>query len=180
MAKFTITVNDSAINAQLERLIKGGAALEPIFTDIGEALKIRIDQCFAKQQDWDGQPWAKNELSTMRAFLKERGGFSKKTGQLNAKGKRLTASKKVLQGITGALRLTAGDYNATPASLTIAPVMQYAAIHNFGGDFKAWGKTPLVMPKRQFFPIDQAGNIHPTAKTIITTRLQIHLNSLKT
>ena len=179
MTKFTVTVNDTAVNAQLDRLAKGGAALEPVFADIGEALKIRIDQCFAKQQDWDGQPWAKNELSTIQAWVKERGGFSKKTGKLNAKGQRLTANKKVLQGITGALRLTI-NWSATPASLTLGSPMAYAAIHNFGGDFKAWGKTQLAMPKRQFFPSNQSGQIHPAAQAIITNRLQVHLNKLKT
>ena len=178
MTKFPITVNDQAVKAQLDRLAAGGAALQPVFADIGEALKIRIDQCFAKQQDWDGQPWAKNEVATIAKWVKERGGYSKKTGQLNAKGQRLTSSKKVLQGISGALRLTI-HWQATPTSLQIASPMQYAAIHNFGGDFKAWGKTDLVMPKRQFFPIDKDNNIHPAAQKIITTRLQAHLNHLK-
>ena len=65
MAKFEIKVNATAAQAQLDRLAKAGTALEPVFADIGEALQIRIDQCFAKQVDWDGQPWAKNELSTL-------------------------------------------------------------------------------------------------------------------
>lgn len=177
MAKFEIKVNDTAVNAQLDRLAKGGAALQPVFADIGEALKIRIDQCFAKQQDWDGNPWKANQLSTLAAWVKERGGYSKKTGQLNAKGQRLTASKKVLQGITGALRLTI-NWNATPAALTIGSPMAYAAIQNLGGDFKAWGKTQLTMPQRQFFPINQDGTVHPKAQAIITQRLQQHLNQL--
>ena len=178
MAKFEIKVNDTAVQAQLARLAKGGAALEPVFADIGEALKIRIDQCFAKQVDWDGQPWAKNEISTLQAYIRQRGGYSKKTGALNAKGQKLTANKKVLQGITGALRLTI-YWQATPAGLTIGSPMAYAAIHNFGGPFKAWGKTQLTMPQRQFFPVDPKGQLHPTAQTLITHRLQIHLNKLK-
>lgn len=33
--------------------------------------------------------------------------------------------------------------------------LEYAAIHNYGGNFKAWGKFDATMPKREFMWISQ-------------------------
>ncbi len=178
MTSFTVQVNDKAIQAKLNELSTRTTNLRPALTDIVEALKIQIDRYFATQAGPDGKPWAANQLSTTQAYLKQRGGYSKKTGAINAKGKALIASKKVLQGITGDLRRTI-YWQANQSALTIGSPKVYAAIHHKGGQFKAWGKTTLTMPSRPFMPIDQNNNLYPAAQALILKRLEQHLSQLK-
>jgi phage virion morphogenesis protein len=178
MSSFTVQVNDKAIRAKLAQLATITTNLRPALTDIGEALKIQIDRYFATQTGPDGKPWAANQLSTTQAYLKQRGGYSKKTGNINAKGKALLGSKKVLQGITGDLRRSI-YWQAAQTSLTIGSPKAYAAIHQYGGPFKAWGRTTLTMPSRPFMPIDENDNLYPAAQALILKRLEQHLNQLK-
>jgi phage virion morphogenesis protein len=178
MANFTVQVNDKAIQAKLVQLSAKVTNLRPALTDIGEALKIQIGGYFARQIGPDGKPWTGNQLSTIQSYIKQRGGYSKKTGNLNAKGKALTTSKKVLQGLTGDLRRSI-YWQASQTAITIGSPKTYAAIHHYGGPFKAWGKTSLTMPSRPFMPVDQNGNLYPAAQALILKRLNQHLSQLK-
>jgi phage virion morphogenesis protein len=177
MSSFTTQVNDQAVQAKLKELASLSTNLRPALADIGEALKTQIDRYFATQIGPDGIPWAANQLSTTQAYVKQRGGYSKKTGNINAKGRALLSSKKVLQGITGDLRRSI-YWQATQSALTVGSPQIYAAIHHIGGPFKAWGKTQLTMPSRKFMPIDPAGNLYPAAKALVLSRLEQHLNQL--
>lgn len=178
MANFSIQVNNKAVQAKLAEFGSKAASLRPALTDIGEALKIQIDRYFATQTGPDGQPWEANALSTTQAYVKQRGGYSKKTGNINAKGKALLTSKKVLEGITKDLRRSI-YWQASQTSLTLGSPKPYAAIHHLGGAFKAWGKTALTMPTRPFMPVDQNGTLYPAAQALILKRLEQHLNQLK-
>ena len=134
-----------------------------------------IDGYFTARKGPDGQPWAANQLATIEAYIRQRGGYTPK-GQLSKRGQQLLSSKKVLQGITGELRRTI-YWKAFASSLVVASPKPYAALQNFGGPYKAWGKTALEMPARQFMPIDQKGNLTPDAKKLVLTRLKLHLNN---
>jgi phage virion morphogenesis protein len=178
MSSFTVQVNDKAIQAKLSELATRATNLRPALTDIGEALRIQIDRYFASQIGPDGKPWAGNQLSTTQAYLRQRGGYSKKTGNINARGRALKESKKVLQGITGDLRRSI-YWQANQTNLTLGSPKVYAAIHQYGGPFKAWAKTSLIMPSRPFMPVDENDNLYPAAQALILKRLEQHLNQLK-
>ena len=171
MTQFSIKVNDFQVNQQLAALSAKSANLRPLFLDVGERFKILIDSYFIRQAGPDGVRWQSNALSTTAQYLKERGGYTP-NGALNAKGKKLLSQKRVLQGITGDLRRTI-YHQAFNESLTIGNPMPYAAIHNFGGIFKAWGSRNLIMPTRQFMPLDKSGNLTPDARKILLARATI-------
>jgi phage gpG-like protein len=171
MTQFSIKVNDIQVKQQLATLSTKSANLRPLFLDVGERFKILIDGYFLRQAGPDGARWQSNALSTTENYLRERGGYTTK-GTLNAKGKKLIASKRVLQGITGELRRTI-YHQAFTESLTIGSPKPYAALHNFGGPFKAWGSRNLVMPTRMFMPLDKAGNLTPDARKILLDRATV-------
>jgi phage gpG-like protein len=179
MTTFTIKVNTAAALVKLEQIQAGVTNLEPFYKDLSEGLKVQIDTFFATGVGADGAPWQKNAFATVERYIKERGGFSKKTGKLTKRGQAIASSKKVLQGITGKLR--EGVYaNATAQALTVGNSARnnghsYAAIHTFGGPFKAFGKTPAFMPMRPFMPVDSKGKLFPKANDLIQMRLQHHL-----
>jgi phage gpG-like protein len=56
---------------------------------------------------------------------------------------------KILHGETGELR-NAFSYRREPGRVVIINDKPYAAIHNFGGAGKVFGKTPFVMKQRKF------------------------------
>ena len=176
MSSFSVKVNDQPVRAAMAQLLAKSQDQRVAMTDIGEALKIYIDTRFATQSGPNGQKWLSDSLLTIEAFIKARGGYSAKTGRLNKKGVALTANKKVLQGLTGELRRTI-YWQAFQNSLVVASPKPYAAIHQFGGPFKAWGKQTLQMPARPFMPIDQNGNLSPAAQKIVLGRLRVHLNA---
>lgn len=176
MNQFSIKVNDFQVNKRLSELSAKSANLRPLFLDVGERFKILIDGYFIRQSGPDGSRWQSNALSTTANYLKERGGYTPKGG-LNAKGKKLLAQKRVLQGITGDLRRSI-YHQAFNDSLTIGSPVPYAAIHNFGGPFKAWGNRNLVMPTRQFMPLDKAGNLTPDARKILANRAAVFFAQL--
>jgi phage virion morphogenesis protein len=178
MSTFNVLVNDKAIQAKLTELASRTTNLRPALTDIGEALKIQIDRYFAAQTGPDGKPWAANQLDTVKAYGKQRGGYSKKTGQRSARGKAIEESKKILQGLTGDLRRQI-YWRANESAVVLGSPMKYAAIHQYGGQFKAWGKTTLTMPSRPFMPVDQNDNLYPAAQALILKRLEQHLSQLK-
>jgi phage virion morphogenesis protein len=178
MSNFNVQVNDMAVQSKLLELAKLSANLRPAFADIGEALKVQINGYFATEKGPDGQPWQANALSTTNSYVRARSGFSKKTGNITARGQAVKNSKKVLQGLTGELRRSI-YWNATQLSLIIGSPKPYAAIHHYGGQFKAWGKTTLTMPTRPFMPVDSNDNLYPAAQTLIIKRLDQHLSQLK-
>ena len=175
MPSFTITANTTEINLQLAQLSQRVGDLQPAYEDIGESLTILIDTFFKTGIGADGQPWQANAFSTTQNYIKARGGYTA-NGKLNKRGQVLAGSKKVLQGITGELRRTI-FYQALNDSLIVGSPSMYAAIQNFGGAFKAWGKSTQQMPARPFMPVDQNGNLYPKARTIILRRLQTHLQT---
>jgi phage gpG-like protein len=171
MTQFSIKVNDFQANQALAALSAKSANLRPLFLDVGERFKMLVDSYFIRQTGPDGVRWQTNALSTVERYLRERGGYTPK-GTLNAKGKKLIASKRVLQGITGELRRTI-YHQAFNDSLTLGSPKPYAALQNFGGPFKAWGSRNLVMPARQFMPIDKSGNLTPDARKILLDRATV-------
>ena len=173
---FTVKTNLDQVLPQLDALTKRAIDLKPLYQDIGEALKIQIDTFFKTGIGADGQPWQQNSFATVQAYIKQRGGYTA-NGSLNKRGVQLSTSKKVLQGITGDLRR--GVYwQATQDALTLGNQTPYAAIHTWGGKFKAWGKTDLIMPARPFMPVDIDGKLYPAAQAIIQRRLNQHLSTL--
>lgn len=173
MARIHVTVKDQAVRQGFAALKTKITNLKPAFSDVGEALKIEIDKRFATETDWNGQRWPSNAISTIRDYIEQRKGYGR-NGRLNAKGVKLAGSKKILEGLSKELRRSI-YWSAFSDSLAVGSPKPYAAIHNMGGKFRAWGKTELTMPTRQFIPIDRNGTLHPKAVQIIKERLTYHL-----
>lgn len=57
MTSFTVEINDTAINIALERLVKRGDDLRPLFGEIGAELKRTTRLRFDDQKDPDGKTW---------------------------------------------------------------------------------------------------------------------------
>jgi phage gpG-like protein len=126
----------------------------------------------------DSQPWKSNQLSTLQRYVRARSDYSKKTGKISKQGQRIQDSKKILQDLKGDLRRSI-YWRATQRSVIIGSPKPYAAIHHYGGDFKAWGKITLTMPARPFTPIDANGNLYPAAQARVIKHLNIYLAALK-
>lgn len=141
--------------------------MKPVFADIGERLLIEIDDRFASASDWDGDPWAENSVTTLARYLAARGGYTKK-GNLSKKGEKLLAHKKPLAGITSMLRQQ-NFYDAGSDYLVIGNSMIYAGTQQFGAKKGQFGKgAPWGdIPARRFLPIDDRGELHSAASTLI-------------
>jgi len=105
MPSFVITVKDEEVQALLNRLAEQADGLQPKLQAIGDDIVERAKARFDMQpvgRAPDGTPWADNAPATLAAWLGT--GYRKKSGDLNAAGQRILASKRPLIGKSGDLR----------------------------------------------------------------------------
>lgn len=169
-----IEVIHQGVTDALNKLSGRLGSMRPYLLDVGEGLTERTKQRFSTAKAPDGTPWAANSAVTLARYIQSRGGISKKTGKLNAKGRAMEKSKKPLQGQSGQLAQQI-FYDADEDSVTESSSMIYAAIMQHGGkksDFPhLWGDIPA----RPFMPITKAGQLDPTEAEWIVERLSEYL-----
>lgn len=174
----TITVESAVVEAALDRLARAARDLRPAMRDIGGLLEKETDDNFRAQ----GRPhWKPLSQATIlnRLMGKDREGRSKgissvlrKDGDLRASAKRkLEGGLAILQD-TGALRSSIRAHSDRD-SVTIGSVLEYAAIHQFGG-MAGRGKKVRI-PARPFIPVDRDGNLSPEAERGVLAAIYEHL-----
>lgn len=175
----TITVESAVVEAALDRLARAARNLRPAMRDIGGLLKKETDDNFRAQ----GRPhWKPLSQATIlnRLMGKDREGRSKgissvlrKDGDLRASAKRkLEGGLAILQD-TGALRSSIRAHSGGD-SVTIGSVLEYAAIHQFGG-MAGRGKKVRI-PARPFIPVDADGKLAPEAERGVLAAIYEHLS----
>lgn len=169
-----IEIQHQALTAALAQLVGRIENPAPFYATVGEDAVERIKQRFASATGPDGARWKSNTRATIMNYIKNRRGFSRKTGKILAKGQVLAASKRPLQGLSGDLaRQVFSDpsYN----DVTIGSSMIYAAMQQFGGSKAQFPRLWGNIPARQFMPIDAAGEIYPQEADYILEQLRDYL-----
>lgn len=173
-----ITIESDAVEAALDRLARAARDLRPAMRDIGGLLEKETNDNFRAQ---GRPPWPQLSQATIlnRLMGKTKDGKSKgiasvltKAGNLRASAKRkLEGGLAILQD-TGVLR---DSIRAHPGrdSVTVGSVLEYAAIHQFGG-MAGRGKKVRI-PARPFLPVDKDGNLSPEAERGVLAAIYDHL-----
>lgn len=169
-----IEIQHQALNIALNRLTGHIDNPTPFLTAIGEDGVERVKQRFGTATGPDGTRWQANSRVTLINYIRAKGGFSRKSGKILAKGQVLAMAKRPLQGLSSDLAREL-YFNASAHSVTIGSVMKYAAMQQFGGtkaQFKnLWGN----IPSRQFLPIDASGELYQVEADVILEQLREYL-----
>jgi phage gpG-like protein len=170
-----IAIDSSQVNALLEALEQRTSNLSPVLMAIGEDVMARTKQRFSTATAPDGTPWAANSQATLMRYLARRGGFSKKTGKVTAKGQKLAINKKPLMGESGDL---ARQFfvSSDERSVTVGSSMIYAAMQQYGGKKSQFPKLWGDIPARPFLPVRSNGDLYPQEEAHIVTMLQDYLS----
>lgn len=171
-----IAINNSAVNALLESLQQRTSNMSPVLMAIGENIMERTKQRFSSATAPDGTPWAANSQTTLMRYLNKRGGFTKKTGKISAKGQKLAMGKKPLMGESGDL---ARQFvvSADEQGVTVGSTMIYAAMQQFGGTKSQFPKLWGDIPARPFLPVMANGDLYPQEVAHIVDMLQDYLTA---
>jgi len=134
----SITVQDSALRAELARLQAHLTNLTPVMRSIGQTLRTNIDLGFRGEQDPWGVPWRPLSDVTLR--------------------RRRGTSAQILRD-TGRLA-NSMTYRADRNSVSVGTNVVYAATHQFGAQKGDFGRTrrgaPIPwgdIPARPMLPI---------------------------
>lgn len=138
MSGFSIDVDAREVNAALSRLREHIGNLTPVMRSIGQTLVTGVDLGFRAQSDPWGGAWAPLAMSTLK--------------------RRRGTSAHVLRD-TGRL-VNSFSYRADARSVTVGTDVIYAAVHQFGAERGAFGRTrrgaPIPwgrIPPRPMLPI---------------------------
>lgn len=91
-----IEIDDRELLGALTRLIERAEHPDLAMREIGERLTESTQARFATSTAPDGSRWEPNAQATILDHLSGRGGFSKKTGKVTAKGSALAMNKRPL------------------------------------------------------------------------------------
>lgn len=91
-----IEIDDRELLGALERLIERVEHPDLAMREIGERLTESTRARFATSTAPDGSRWEPNAQTTIIGHLAGRGGFSKKTGKVTARGSALAMNKRPL------------------------------------------------------------------------------------
>jgi len=174
MTSFTITVDDAAVQAKLKELSARVKNMRPVLQTIGEGIVERTKRRFETSTDPAGKPWKPNSAATLGILTARLSGQKskvKKDGSLNASGQRALANKKPLI-VKGNLHRQF-HIGVTNGVLIVSNSMQYAAIHQFGGE--AGKNRKVTIPARPFLPIHQNGTLYPADQSEILKTLNEYL-----
>lgn len=96
MTPIRIEIDDRELLGALTRLVEHAEHPGLAMREIGERLAESTQARFATSTAPDGSRWEPNAQATILDYLGGRGGFSKKTGRITAKGSTLAANKRPL------------------------------------------------------------------------------------
>lgn len=170
----TIDVKSQAVMAMLTQLRDRTDDMSPVLRTIGEDVTERIKQRFATATGPDGVPWRPNTQATLMRYLGKKGGFSKKTGKIGAKGKGLAISKKPLHGESGDLARQIFP-QVISDSVMVKSSMIYAAMQQYGGSKGQFPNLWGNIPARPFFPVTPDGKLYPQEESMIVESLRQYL-----
>lgn len=146
MSRVTLRLEDEAVRAALDRVLRAEGDLTAVMRQIGEALVETTRRRFQEGTAPDGRPWAPNSPVTVARWLARFGGTRRKDGRgLTARGARLAAAKRPLIGESRSLS-TQIAYEADARSVTVGSPMVYAATQQFGATPGAFGRTRRGAP----------------------------------
>lgn len=162
MAAFTITVEDQAVQALLQRLSERAENMQPALQAIGDGIVERAKSRFASSTGPDGERWKDNAPSTLGMLSARLGkSYRKKAGDLNAAGERRLAGKKPLIGESRDLSRQIVAI-ASARDVTVQANPAYAAMQQFGGTTSPLSMIPgKIIPARPFLPVRQDGTLYP-------------------
>lgn len=169
-----IEAQDQAVIAALTALQGRIEDMTPVMAALAEDMTERIKQRFGTATGPDGVRWRPNAESTLMNYLQKRGGLSKKTGKITAKGQQLAMNKRPLQGESGDLARQIYP-EASSHELSVGSTMIYAAMQHFGGKKSEFPKLWGDIPARPFFPVTPAGELYQSEADEIVTRIQQYL-----
>lgn len=171
-----IAINNSAVNAMLESLQQRTSNMSPVLMAIGEDIMERTKQRFSTATAPDGTPWAANSQTTLMRYLAKRGGFTKKTGKISAKGQKLAIGKKPLTGETGILaQQIVNNSGRNENEIVVGSTKEYAAMQQYGGTKSQFPNLWGDIPARPFLPIMANGDLYPQEVAHIVDMLQDYL-----
>jgi phage gpG-like protein len=169
-----IEIHHQSTTDALERLAARLTHIQPYLAALGEDMAERTKQRFATTTAPDGSTWAANSPVTLARYIMSRGGASKKTGKVLAKGRALAAAKKPLQGKTGDLARQI-FYQADEDQMSLGSSMIYAAMQQFGGSRARFPNLWGDIPSRRFLPITLAGELEQSEADWMVEQLQSYL-----
>ena len=155
MTAFTITIDDAAVLAALNRLRQRTANLGPVLKAIGADLVDSTKQRFSTATAPDGAPWAPNSPVTIARYLGLTRGNFKKDGGLSKKGAARLGSKRPLTGESRELARQI-HYNVAGNVLEVGSTMEYAAMQQFGGTQERFPHLWGDIPARPFLGLSAA------------------------
>lgn len=135
--KITVTINDKDIQDRLKRLADRAGNMRACFDAIGQEYEKLVRRNFDSESDPEGRKWQRLAAYTLMRKLGKTNskgdawGF-KKSGYLNARGKKYLQNKKIL--FENGDLLSSIHYTADSSSATIGTRgnIKYAAVHQFG------------------------------------------------
>lgn len=168
MTTFTVSVRDDSVQASLQKLLTRMHNMTPALTALGDEIVERTRQRFDTATGPDGAAWAPHSIATLAMASGALGkGYRRKNGELNKRGEKKLASKRLLVD-SGFL-----SGNIFPSvsgnTLTIGTPAQYAAIHQFGG--QAGRGHKVTIPARPFLPIHADGTLYPQEQQLVLQTL---------
>lgn len=171
MSEFvSVTIDDSQLQAALQRLEYAGVDLSPAMRKIAGALeKITEDNLEA-----EGRPrWKPLAESTKHGRLGGKKAY-KKNGELTAAAqRRQDAGFRILQHSGQLASSVTTDYDSNQAVVGSNKV--YAAIHQFGGEAGRGRKVEI--PARPYLPITTDGKLQPEAREEVLDTILRHLKT---
>lgn len=148
-AALKVEIDDRAVLAALAERVRRAGDVTPALRDVGEALLNSTRARFDSETDPTGQRWPQNADATLLAYLRRRGGLSRRRTAsggrtLTQKGARALGAKKVLRD-SGNLADTL-RYAVSGATLTLGTDRPYGATQHSGGKKSQfphpWGDIP--------------------------------------
>ncbi|MDN8053830.1 putative phage Mu G virion morphogenesis protein [Burkholderia aenigmatica] len=164
----SITVDDSQLQAALQRLEHAGVDLSPAMRKIAQALHKVTEDNFAAE----GRPkWTPLAEATKHARLGGKKTY-KKNGELTAAAqRRQDAGFRILQHTGDLAGNISTDYDSTQA--VVGSNKEYAAIHQFGG--MAGRGRKVEIPARPYLPLTTDGDLQPEAREEVLDTILRHL-----
>ncbi len=175
MSGKAIDVTSAAVADMLGQLRAKIEDVGPLLMAMGDDMVVDIKQRFITATAPNGTPWAPNSRVTLENYIRQRGGFSKKTGKILAKGQKLAMSKRPLHGHSGDLARQFSYFVSSGSSLLVGSSMIYAAMQQYGGTKAQFPHLWGSIPARPFMPVQPDGTLYPQEETKIVDRLRAYL-----
>lgn len=176
MSVKSVEVTSGPVRALLAQLRDKVDDMSPLLQATGEDIVEGIKQRFSTATAPDGTPWQANSRVTMERYITQRGGLSKKTGKISAKGQKLAINKRPLQGKSGDLARQFSSRVLGGSTLLVGSSMVYAAMQQYGGTKAQFPNLWGNIPARPFFPVRPDGSLYPEEEAKIVDRLRQYLS----